>query len=116
MLARMKKPRIEKKVKMHHGGKVYKFPIHIAKKYQVSKSVISSDEVFADIHKKYTKPGCLLQGLRYREGLTQVQLARKLYMTQSDVSQMENGTRRIGREVAKRIGELFHFNYRAFLE
>jgi len=101
---------------MHHAGIVYQFPAKIAQKYQVSKSAVSPEEVFSDINKKYTKPGALLKGLRYREGLTQIQLAKKLKMTQSDISQLEGGTRGIGREVAKRIGELFHFNYRAFLE
>ena len=42
-------------------------------------------------------------------------MAKKLKVTQSDISQMENGTRRIGREVAKRIGELFCFNYKIVL-
>ena len=119
MLEHTKKRPIKKKlaqIRMQHAGVVYQFPIKVAKKYRISEETVSPDELFSDINEKYTKPGALLKGIRYREGLTQVQMAEKLNMTQSDVSQMENGTRRIGREVAKRIGELFCFNYRSFLE
>jgi len=37
-------------------------------------------------------------------------------VTQSDISQMENGTRKIGRRIAKRIEKLFGVDYRSFLE
>ena len=119
MLEHTKKRPTKKKltqIRMQHAGVVYQFPIKVAKKYRVSGETVRPDELFSDINKKYTKPGALLKGIRYREGLTQVEMAKKLNMTQSDISQMEKGTRRIGREVAKRIGELFHFNYRSFLE
>lgn len=118
MLERTKKHPIKKRltqIRMHHAGVVYQFPAKVAKKYQLPEETVKPDELFADINKKYTKPGALLKGIRYREALTQAQLAKKLNMTQSDISQMEHGTRRIGREVAKRIGLLFHFNYRSFL-
>ena len=77
---------------------------------------VSADEVFANINKKHTKPGALLRGLRARENLTQVQMAERIKVTQSDISQMENGTRSIGRKVAQRIAALFDVDYRAFLE
>jgi plasmid maintenance system antidote protein VapI len=51
-----------------------------------------------------------------RENLTQVGMAKKMKVTQSDISQMENGSRSIGRMIAKRIEKLFHVDYRSFLE
>jgi transcriptional regulator with XRE-family HTH domain len=77
---------------------------------------VSAKEMFADINKKYTKPGALFRGIRIREGITQVEMAKKMKLTQSDISQMENGTRRIGRSVAQRIEKLFAVDYRSFLE
>lgn len=119
MLGHMKKRPIKKKliqIRMRHAGVVYEFPIKVAKKYRISGDAVKPDELFSDVNKKYTKPGALLKGIRYREGLTQAQMAKKLNMTQSDISQMEKGTRHIGRAVAKRIAALFDFDYRSFLE
>lgn len=57
---------------------------------------IDADEAFTEINKKYTKPGSLLKGIRIRKNLTQIEMAEKIEVTQSDISQMENGTRNIG--------------------
>ena len=78
--------------------------------------MICQNELFAKINKKYTKPGALLRGLRARESLTQIAMAQAIKVTQSDVSQMENGTRHIGRIIAKRIEKKFDVDYRLFLE
>lgn len=104
-------------IRMHHAGVAYQFPKKIAEKYRVKDDKpVSADDVFAHINKKYTKPGALLRGIRIRENLTQAEMAKKIKVTQSDVSQMENGTRSIGRKVAQRIEKIFDVNYRSFLE
>lgn len=105
-------------VSFRHAGVLYVFPKKIAEQYRVSGVATSkkADDVFASINKKYTKPGALLRGIRARENLTQIQLAKKIKVTQSDISQMENGTRKIGRVIAKRIEKLFSVDYRSFLE
>ncbi len=104
-------------VRMHHGGVIYQFPLKVAEKYRIKKGqAVSPDEVFASVNKQYTKPGALLRGLRVRENLTQVEMAKRIKVTQSDISQMENGTRSIGRKVAQRIEALFEVDYREFLE
>jgi DNA-binding XRE family transcriptional regulator len=119
MLEHTKKPHIEHKnaiIDLHHGSTIYKIPVKIAEKYRVSESTVSVDTVFSALDKKYTKPGALLQGLRVRENLTQVEMAIRLDVTQSDVSQMENGVRKIGRNIAQRIEKQFDIDYRSFLE
>lgn len=103
----------ESMIRMRHAGVIYQFPKKIADKYRLS---ASDDDVFAGINKKYTKPGALLLGIRVRENLTQTELAKLMKVTQSDISQMENGTRKIGRIIAKRIEKLFGTDYRSFLE
>ncbi len=106
----------EKVIHFHHAGAVYRIPKKLMEKYRVDeKKSVNADELFVDINKKYTKPGALLRGIRIRENLTQVEAAKKLKVTQSDISQMENGSRHIGRNIAKRIQQLFGIDYRAFL-
>lgn len=102
---------------MHHAGVAYRIPKNIAEKYRVDEDEsVNADDVFANINKKYSKPGALLKGIRIRENLTQIEMAEKIKVTQSDISQMENGTRNIGRTIAKRIEKLFDVDYRSFLE
>ena len=105
-------------IRIRHAGAVYLLPKKVADKYRLSESdkAVSTDNVFSEINKKHTKPGALLRGIRAREGLTQTIMAKKIKVTQSDISQMENGTRNIGRMIAKRIEKLFCVDYRSFLE
>lgn len=120
MSVHMKKPHTNNNeidiIQMQHHGMVYKFPKKIAEKYRVTESIVSAENIFSSINKKHSKPGALLRGIRIREGLTQIEMAKKLKMTQSDISQMENGIRNIGRTIAKRIEKLFDIDYRSFLE
>lgn len=112
----IKARKTERLIVLRHAGFVYKIPKKIAEKYICDENdLVSPDDVFAQVNKKYTKPGALLRGLRARENLTQIELAKKLHVTQSDISQMENGTRSIGRTVARRIEKLFDISYRSFL-
>lgn len=102
---------------MHYAGATYRIPRDIAEQFRIKESSsVSAEIVFAEINKKYTKPGALLQGIRAREDLTQSAMAKKLKVTQSDISQMENGKRKIGRKMAQRIEKLFGTYYRSFLE
>lgn len=121
MSAPMKKHPIKSKthagvLMVHHAGIVYKIPEKVAQKYiDQEETTISPSVIFAAVNKKYTKPGALLRGLRVRENLTQIEMAEKLHVTQSDISQMESGTRAIGRTIAQRIEKLFDVDYRSFL-
>jgi len=102
-------------IRCYHAGVLYQFPKKVAEKYRVDQNAVSPETVFAAINERYTKPGALLKGLRVREGLTQVQMAKRIKVTQSDISQMENGVRPIGRKIAQRIEKLFDVDYRSFL-
>lgn len=110
----------DKKVilRLVYKGHVYNIPKSIAEKYEDKPKAanrILPEDVFADIEKKYTKAGVLLRGTRYRDGLTQVEMALKINVTQADLSKMENGKRPIGKKIAKRIEKIFGVNYRYFL-
>lgn len=71
--------------------------------------------LFSNLENQYTKAGILLKGLRLRENMSQVEFAKKIKVTQANLSNMENGKRSIGKIVAKRIEKVFEINYRYFL-
>ncbi len=98
-----------------YEGDIYNVPKSAIDKYK-SEKPIPADEVFAELDKKYTKAGVLLKGVRCREGLNQIEFAKKIKVTQSDLSKMEQGKRPIGKIIAKRIEKAFVVNYRYFLE
>ena len=76
---------------------------------------IPADEFFKDLDKKYTRPGVALRGARGKEGLSQGALAKKLDITQGNLSKMENGKRPIGKSMAKRLSKILNIDYRVFL-
>lgn len=71
--------------------------------------------LFANLENQYTKAGVFLKGLRLKENMSQVEFAKKIKVTQANLSNMENGKRPIGKIVAKRIEKVFGTNYRYFL-
>ena len=70
----------------------------------------STEEVLGPI-----TPGQVLQGARYREGLTQVGLAKALGVSKQYVSDMEHGRRAISPTMAKRLGAILGIGYKVFL-
>lgn len=56
-----------------------------------------------------------LRAYRHRENLTQHQLAELAGIPQRHISEMENGKRVIGKEMAKRLAKALHTDYRVFL-
>lgn len=72
-------------------------------------------EVFKEEIEKYTEAGAALRGCRYREDMTQKQLADLLGIKHHHISEMEHGKRPISKKMALRLGEIFKVNYRIFL-
>jgi len=71
---------------------------------------VPCEDIFSDAH-----PGVVLRGLRYREELTQKELAEKTGVKQSHISNMENGTRPVSKSMAKRLAMAFNSHYKVFL-
>jgi len=67
-----------------------------------------------EIH-QFSEAGVMLRGCRYKENISQVQLAKAIGISQHHISEMENGKRPIGKAMAKRFAEFFNTNYRIFL-
>jgi len=73
---------------------------------------------FEDVFPDYAENplGMALRGARYREGVTQRQLAEKTGIPQRHISELENGKRQMGREWAKKLAKALHVSdYRIFL-
>jgi len=57
--------------------------------------------------KENATPGAYVRNYRTRDNLTQSQLGDKLGVSKQYISDMENGRRSIGKEMAKRLSSLF---------
>ncbi len=101
-----------------HHQKTYVIPKNVADQYIIEKKIpkkpakktVTMNSLFENLDRQYTKAGALLKGLRYRENLSQVDFAKKINVTQANLSNMENGHRPIGKIVAKRIEKKFKLN------
>ncbi len=71
---------------------------------------LSIEEIFPDLHS-----GSAIQGLRYRERMTQAKLAEKIGVKTRHVSEMEKGRRAIDKETAKRLAKALNTTYKVFL-
>lgn len=89
-------------------------------KYSVSEDEAYSTthwrELFTELHpKKGNRSGKAIKAYRLREGWTQVEIAKKLKVSQNFISSLENGRKPIGKDLAKRLGKLFHIDPIVFL-
>ena len=60
-------------------------------------------------------PGVILAGSRYKEDMTQAELAEKTGIPQSHISEMENGKRPITVKTAKILARALNTGYKVFL-
>jgi len=65
--------------------------------------------------RKHSEGGLILRGSRFKEDVTQKELAEAIGVSQHHISEMENGKRPIGKEMAKRFADFFKVDYRLFL-
>ncbi len=65
---------------------------------------------------KYGRPAKALRSFRYRDDLTQQELADLLGIHyRQHISEMERGKRSISKEMAKKLGKTFNVSYKLFL-
>lgn len=70
---------------------------------------------FEEIEKELPKYAIALRGARKKEDLSQKELSEKTGIDISNISKMENGERKIGRIVAKKLAKVLKISYRVFL-
>ncbi len=74
-------------------------------------------EVLAkDRIQKHKKAGLVLRGARFRENMSQKDLAKKSGVSQDNISRIENGKRAVGEKVAKRLAKPLKIDYRLLSE
>jgi ribosome-binding protein aMBF1 (putative translation factor) len=76
---------------------------------------VPAEKVFPDLLDDVKRPAIALRGGRYREGLTQKELAAAMDIKQHHLSEMENGKRPISKKMAHRLAEALNCNYKVFL-
>ena len=69
------------------------------------------EELAKDRITKYGKAAIALRGARYREGLSQKELAKRTGISQDNISKMENGKRAIGEKVAKKLAKALRIDF-----
>jgi len=105
------------------GDETYAIPRSVAKVYKIElkkavqkKGNVLAADAFKALRKDSKKAASLLRGLRNRENLSQVEFAKRINITQANLSKLECGHRPIGKIIAKRIAKEFDVDYRCFLE
>ena len=76
---------------------------------------LPAEEIFPDLKDPEKRVGVIFRGIRFKNNLTQDEVAKRLGIDQSDVSKIESGKRPIGKALAKKIEEEFAIDYRRFL-
>lgn len=107
----------EQVIYVHIGVKTYAIPESVAEQYliQPKEEGVPAKDVFKELDALHTEAGALLKGIRARENLNQSEFAEKIGVTQANLSKMEHGKRPIGKQIAKRIEQVFGVNYKYFL-
>lgn len=76
---------------------------------------IPAREVMPEAYDPVMGPAIRIRGLRYREQMTQKDLAAQLGIRQHHLSEMEHGKRPIGKAMAKKLAEILNADWRSFL-
>ena len=118
MLERTKRHRTEKPLEVRFVGSLEK--IGKLRDYAKEIGLLEATDTItvAEAFPGYAENplGMALRGARYREGMTQRQLAEISGIPQRHISELENGKRQMGREWAKKLAEALHVtDYRVFL-
>lgn len=85
------------------------------KSSDADEGAVPSSEVFPDLKDAEKRVGIVFRGIRLKNNLTQVEVAERLGIDQSDVSKIEKGKRSVGKALAKKIEKEFGIDYRRFL-
>lgn len=73
-------------------------------------------EVAKEAIAKYKQAGMVLRGARFREDMSQKELAKRSGVSQENISRIESGKRSIGEKVAKKLAKPLKINYTLLLE
>lgn len=87
----------------------------ILDKYGEREEGIDWKIVAKDSLKKHKRAGMVLRGARFRENISQKELAKRSGVSQDNISRIENGKRGVGEKVAKKLAKPLKINYQLLL-
>lgn len=77
---------------------------------------VNLDDPFKDLKKKFPQAAINLRGARFKEGLTQDELAKKIGTSPNLISLLENGRRSISLKMAEKLAKALNAaSYKAFV-
>lgn len=79
------------------------------------KGSVPAVKVLPELADDTLRPATMLRGARHKADIIQVQLAEALGIRQHHLSEMENGKRPLGKQMAKRLAEVLDCDYRLFM-
>ena len=77
--------------------------------------LVAIEDVFPDMKDDRKRPAAILRGYRNRDEISQVELAKRLGITQADISNLESSRRPISKKMAEKLAKIFRTSYRVFL-
>ncbi len=95
---------------------IEKLEAFLEKYSDTSNKSITWETLANDRIAKYKKSGLVLRGMRYREGISQKDLAKKSKVNQTEISKIENGKRAVGEIVAKRLAKALNFDFKLLID
>ena len=87
----------------------------VLKKYSREESVHWT-EIAKDDIKNHGQAGMVLRGARFRENMSQKELAKRSGVSQENISRIENGKRQVGEKVAKKLAKPLKIDYLLLIE
>jgi antitoxin component HigA of HigAB toxin-antitoxin module len=124
MLAVVKKPRTKKMLFQVKGEIPSHLLTYLEQYFGQDVEVVEEDEEYIDIFEtdwyhdiqEKTTPGEILRIYRENFGMSQAELAKKLgNLTRQKISDMEHNRRRISKEMARKISQIFKVPVERFL-
>ena len=77
---------------------------------------LSVEGPFKDLEEKLPSYAISLRGAREKEGISQKELSKSTGIAVTNISKMENGQRKIGEKVAKKLAKALKVGYKVFTE
>lgn len=87
----------------------------ILDKYEEKEEGIDWKIVAKDSLKRHKRAGMVLRGARFRENISQKELAKRSGISQDNISRIENGKRGVGEKVARKLAKPLKINYHLLL-
>ena len=76
---------------------------------------LSVEGPFKDLEEQLPPYAISLRGAREKEGLSQKELSKNTGIAVTNISKMENGQRKIGEKVAKKLAKALRVGYKIFI-